>query len=886
MTGSSSEIFYNGILPSVQRPGRYIGGELNLFSRGYREGDFNLLLAFPDVYELGMSYQGIHSLARNLSPLEGVNFEFVFAPWPDLEEFMLNCGIPLLSLETGTPASGFDLIGFSLTYELHYTNMIRMIRLAGIPLESSARSDNHPLVIAGGPCVMNPLPVIRGLDAVFLGDGEESLPEAVKLLRDSKEEGTGRSEFKKKLAGVEGVYVQGFSGSAEARKYSRERVDRCSPPYTLPGIESGWKPPVPPSGIVHDRLIVEVQRGCTRGCRFCQAGMLYRPCRERTPADLSRSVLEGIEASGWEEVSLLSLSTSDYSKLEELAEVLVPALREKKVSLAMPSLRPGTVTDRMVELLSLGKRSGFTIAPEAGTERLRRVINKSISDREIIECCRKILHSGWRTLKLYFMIGLPTETEEDLEGIVALIERILEIKRSMKLNVTVSPFVPKSHTPFQWERQSGIVGIREKEQFLSCRLNDRRLNLQLRNPEVSILEGILARGGEELWPALIEAVQMGAKFEGWTEHFNFNIWRKALSRKGIGMDQLISERDPDESPPWSKFSTGVSEPFLRRERERAYREELTPDCREGECSGCGVCGSIHRGEEVTVADRAGSGERAPQIKSPHHSSPDGKEDGEPVYFRYRCLFSKTGRIRFISHRDLVDVLRRALKRAGLPVCYSKGFHPQSRISVSPPLAVGMEGENEFFDIKLWEKADFSPDIFAAILPEGITVTSCTGPFPRKKGKLPAEALFHYYLDFSLIRAIIESMGPSDGRSPRDEKYILLGRALGLEEGMDLISQMADPAGRIGDKLKTLFDQGGSIIDRRGRERDTMGSRTGEVEGDLLELFLETKDGVGVTPRDLLGIYLPENLVPLVKVSRKGIYYKRGGEYLNPIELVS
>ncbi|MFO7916163.1 MAG: TIGR03960 family B12-binding radical SAM protein [Candidatus Krumholzibacteriales bacterium] len=886
MTGSSSEIFYNGILPSVQRPGRYIGGELNLLSAGFREGDYNLLLAFPDVYELGMSYQGIHSLARHLSPLEGVNFEFMFAPWPDLEEFLIKCGLPLISPETGTPAARFDLVGFSLTYELHYTNMIRMLRLAGIPLESSARSEDHPLVIAGGPCVMNPLPVLKGLDAVFLGDGEESLPQAVELLRDSKEEKTGRSGLKKKLAGIEGVYVEGFSGSAEARKYSMERVDRCSPPYTLPGIESGWKPAVPPTGIVHDRLIVEVQRGCTRGCRFCQAGILYRPCRERTAADVTSSVLEGIEASGWEEVSLLSLSTSDYSKLEELAEVLAPGLRERNVSLAMPSLRPGTVTGRMIEVLSQGKRSGFTIAPEAGTERLRQVINKSITGREIIDCCRKILQSGWRTLKLYFMIGLPTETEKDLEGIVGLIERVLEIKRNMKLNVTISPFVPKSHTPFQWEKQSGIEEIREKEEFLSSRLNDRRLSLQLRNPEVSILEGILARGEEELWPALIEAVQMGAKFEGWTEHFNFSIWEKALSGSGIEPDRLISARDPDKRPPWSRFSTGVSGRFLRREREKAYREELTPDCREGECSGCGVCGPVLSGDEVRVSGGAESRDKPVKMKSPDDSFSGEEEDTEPVYFRYRCLFSKTGKIRFVSHRDLVDVLRRALKRTGLPVCYSKGFHPQSRISVSPPLAVGMEGENEFFDIKLWEQADFSPEAFRPLLPAGLSVTSCTGPFSRRKGKLPPEALFHYYLDFSLIRGIIESMGASGGRNPRMEKYFLLGRALGLEESMGLVSGMTDPAALLGDKMKSLLDQQGKITDRRGRERPTMGSRTGEVEGDLLELFLEAKNGVGVTPRDLLGIYLPENLVPLVKVNRKGIYYRRGGEYLNPVELIS
>ena len=885
MTGNSSDIFYGGILPSVQRPGRYIGGELNLLSPGYREGDCNVLLAFPDVYELGMSYQGIHVLSRRLAGLEGVNFEFLFAPWPDMEDLLKECEMDLMSNETGTPVRDFDLLGFSLTYELHYTNMLRMLKLAGIPLDSSDRSDDDPLVVAGGPCVMNPLPVMRGLDAVFLGDGEESFTEAVASLRDLKRHDQGRDRMKGGLAGLRGVYVEGISVSASARKYSSKTSEIYSPPYTLPGIDRGWKPVVPNTGIVHDRLIVEVQRGCTRGCRFCQAGILYRPCRERMVGDIATAVQHGIEGSGWEEVSLLSLSTSDYSRLEELADELVPGLRGEKVSLAMPSLRPGTVTDRLIETLSLGKRSGFTIAPEAGTERLRRVINKKITDSEIMQCCRKILENGWRTLKLYFMIGLPTETDEDLDGIVRLIRQVLSIKRNMKLNVTISPFVPKAHTPFQWERQCGIEEIREKEDFLSARLDDRRLNLQLRNPEVSVLEGVMARGGAELWQVLCEAVRMGAKFEGWTEHFNFGIWIKAMARYGLSPEEFISGIETEAELPWSKFDTLVSRRFLLRERQKAYREEVTLDCRESACSGCGVCDEIvpeaekqGNGLEETAAGQAG--EPAGRHEQPREKSP------QPVYFRYRCVFSKTGKIRFVSHRDMVDVIRRAVKRTGLPVCYSRGYHPQSRISMSPPLAVGMEGENEFFDIKLCRRSDFDPEIFDTLLPDGMRVKHCLGPFAKKDGKLPPDSLFHYYLDFSLITLIIESEEANIGSDPEMRRFRLLGQALGLEERPEQLAFGSEPACRLKDELEVMFNREESIIDRRGRKRSTRGCRTGKLEGDLLEVYLKAENGVGVTPRDLLNIYLPGKLVPLVKVRRLAMYFMRGGEYLNPVELVN
>ncbi len=885
MEDKSFDIYYGGILPLVEKPSRYIGGEMNLLSSGFREDDYNILLAFPDVYEIGMSYQGIKVLYQKLRKREKMGVEFLFAPWPDMEKSLRVCDEPLRSLDTGTPVKAFDLLGFSLTYELHYTNLLMMLSLGRIPLKASHREESCPLVIAGGACATNPLPVLEALDAVFLGDAEESLVEAAELLRDIKDSGGGRAQAKEKLSMVNGVYVPEYSSTATVRKYSHPLIEKHSPPYILPDMDPGWKPVVPSSRIVHDRLVVEVQRGCSRGCRFCQAGMLYRPCREREPAALAGAIEEGLKASGWKEVSLLSLSTSDYSRLEELVSRITPALKRNKTSIAMPSLRPETVTGEIIEALSIGKRSGFTIAPEAGTERLRRVINKGMSDQEIIKSCRMILDSGWRTLKLYFMIGLPTETEADLDGIVSLIEAVMKLKKGrgkFRLNVTISPFVPKPHTPFQWERQSGIEELEEKERYLSGKVRDGRVNLHLRNPEVSVLEGIMARGDTSLWPVLVDVVDRGGRFEGWTDHFDFGIWKDAISKKGMEIDGLISGFALDAELPWDRFRAGVKKSFLLREREKAFAGELTDDCRLGSCQGCGVCDEIPA--KIRPAGQKMESEPICDGRT-EVSSRDGNESGLRTPARFRCRFSKTGEARFLSHRELVDLVRRALRRTGLPIRYSGGFHPHARISMAPALPVGAEGEREFFDFELSGPAEVTPAVFEGLFPRGISVESCSGPFTKRTGKLSEQTIFHYYLDFDPLRFIIEK-NRNKGRESAG------GRPCGCPPGLkpgppgeigeDFLN---DPAGWFEEKCSAIFRKGGTVTDRKGRNRPVAGCEAEKISRCTLELRLPAINGSGLSPKDLLQRFMPEKSGELVKITRKGLYYLFKDNYVDPVDMV-
>ncbi len=864
--------FHDGILTGVQRPSRYIDGELNLSSRGFVEGGFNVLLVFPDAYEIGMSHQGIRLLYHRVAAMDGVGVEFCCAPWPDLESLLRATGEPVRSLQTAKPVADFDLIGFSVQYELHYTNILMLLDLAGLAIESSERGDGDPLIIAGGPCCSNPLPFIKAVDAVFLGDGEESLIEAVATLRDIKPGGGGRNAGREALAGIEGVFVDGVSDSAPARTYRFVEGDLAHAPI------------VPSSGIVHDRLAVEIMRGCTRGCRFCHAGVMHRPRRERSVEEIAGAVCTGLDASGWDEVSLLSLSTSDYSRLEELLARLAPELEKRKVSLAMPSLRPETVTRQIVAASSAVRRSGFTLAPEAGTERLRRVINKFMSDGEILEGCRKVLDGGWQTLKLYFMIGLPTETGEDLDGIVELTERVLGLPRSggrFRLGVSISPFVPKPHTPFQWERQCSIGELREKEEYLSRRIRSRRVRLSLRDPAVSTLEGILARGGREMWNAVLSAYRLGCRFDGWRDRLRFDLWRRALEENGLEMEGLLRGFAVDGPLPWDSFVPKVTRRYLIRERERALDGKVTPDCRNGECHGCGAC----PGDDPNSSRRAGGEGHA---GSPVPGAGVSREQ-VPAAVRYRCIYEKRGRERYLSHLELLNILQRALRRSGLPLSFSRGYHPHPKFSSGPSLPVGASGFREFVDIELTGTVDVCSDIFEGLLPDGIRVNACAGPFSKQVGKLPREALFVYLLELDMLSMVLrasdgEDEGPPGGRG----KWSLLGNLLGapgLRGGGGL--RDSDPAAWLLVSLQGMIEGEGDVKDRKGRKRSVEGCSVRGIDGtEAIELRIPAGNVPAPGPGDFLAAVLPAPLAGLVRITRLEILYKFSDSYIDPLALVA
>lgn len=864
----------DGILPRVQKPSRYIDKELNLTSPGFDEEGFNVLLVFPDVYEIGMSHQGIRFLYDRLSRIDRVGVEFAFSPWPDMEDLMRSCGEPLRSWQTRTEARRFDCIGFSLTYELHYTNMLALLELIGLDISASRREDSDPVIVVGGPCCSNPLPFIDAVDAVFLGDGEDSLVEAVLAMRSADGGRAGRRAMRDSLAGVEGVYVDGIS------KRTRYRIHRFDEP------ELPRAPIVPSSSIVHDRLAVEITRGCTRGCRFCHAGVINRPRRERGVGEIVDSVCSGLDASGWEEVSLLSLSSSDYSRLDGLLEALVPELRKRRVSLAMPSLRPETVTERLVEASSLMRKGGFTLAPEAGTERLRRVINKGLSDEEIMEGCGKIIGAGWQNLKLYFMIGLPTETGEDLDGIVNLVERILRLPSGrFRLSISISPFVPKPHTPFQWERQDSMEEIGEKQTFLARRLRSRRVRLSMREPQISLLEGLMARGDRRLRPVLERAYRLGCRFDGWRDMLRLDLWEQAFAEEGLEIGSLTGGFPTGDELPWACFEPPVSAAFLLREKDRAFAEESTPDCRDGPCSGCGACDG-KEGVEDKAPKRNRQTESGSRAGTDYNEIPSTAARGSRENFRYRFVFRKAGRERFLSHLETLGVIQRALRRSGLPLEFTKGFHPHPRLSMGPSLAVGIEGCREFFDAEMTRMVEIGPSVFEGLMPAGIGIVEVRGPFSRGEGRLPVNALYRYLIELDPISRHLG--GDDHERKELSGESILWYRLLEKVAPAVPIPEAfeREPARWLHERLGEYIEKGMTVTDRRGRNRSSAGSAVRLIDdGRAVELELRSTQEGTIRPKDMIATVLHPELAEFLGYTRTGILYERDDGLLDPIDLI-
>ena len=593
------------ILPRVQKPARYTGGEYNAVVKDRRQVDVRYALCFPDTYEIGMSNLGMRILYGVMNRMDGVWCERVFAPWGDMEEEMRREGILLYGLESGDSIADFDLIGFSLGYEMAYTNVLNMLDLAGLPLRSEERYGLSPIVIAGGTCAYNPEPLAPFVDIFVLGEGEDVSVEIIQLYRKAREECWSKDEFLAAAAQIPGLYVPSLYEVSYRPDGTLEQVvpHEGAPAVVTKRIVQDFdksyfpvKTIVPSTEIVHDRVMLELFRGCIRGCRFCQAGYAYRPVRSRDPEILLKQGIEACKDSGYQEMTLSSLSTSDYRPLEHLCDGLLDWCEPNRVSLSLPSLRADNFSLGLMERVQHVRKSGLTFAPEAGTQRLRDAINKNVTEEDLLRSCRTAFSGGWSSVKLYFMLGLPTETDEDVLGIADLAEKVYKTwkevtpnpKRGVTITVSTAWFVPKPHTAFQWEPQITMEEYQRRVKLLREHMRGRSIKYNWHDSQTSFLEAVFARGDRKVADVIETAWRQGAKFDAWSEYFDFDRWLAAFEACGVDPAFYANRtREKDELLPWDVTSVGVTKNFLWRERERAYEAVITPDCRV-QCTGCGA----------------------------------------------------------------------------------------------------------------------------------------------------------------------------------------------------------------------------------------------------------------------------------------------------------
>jgi len=688
-------------LAIFKRPTRYIGNEINIIQK---DAGVRVALCFPDTYEVGMSHLGLKILYEIINRIPYASAERVFAPWIDLESYLLRHDIPLSSLETRRPLRDFDILGFTLQYELSYTNILNILRLGKIPIRSDERTEDDPIIIAGGPCAFNPLPLSPFIDAFVIGDGEEVIKEIVSLCHDLK--GRGRHHLLTELSQVEGIYVPLIHDVKKARIKRRIVRDLDSAPFPD-------SPIVPYAPIVHDRVTIEISRGCTRGCRFCQAGMIYRPVRERSVKRILELSERSLSSTGYDEVSFSSLSTGDYSSLHTLIKGFNMLFSDRYIAVSLPSLRVGSIDQEILEEIKKVRKTGFTIAPEAGTPRLRDVINKDFTDDEYERTLKILFEEGWRHVKLYFMIGLPTETETDLNGIIDMVRTGRMIGRSIwqkgiNINVSVSAFVPKPHTPFQWTGQLPYSELKERQDYLKRNLRRKGINFKAHDLGQSLLEAVFSRGDERCATLLENAYDEGCRFDGWTELFDLEKWLRASEKAGIDLFKYASRRiSPDDELPWEFIETGIKKDSLAREYEKSTKGERTEDCRDV-CYGCGLdCKKWIKAPEESVL----------------HIETAQKIQRVQGRVRLRIRYSKRGIMRFLSHQELMTAILRAARRANIPLIHTSGFHPHPVVSFGPALPAGVEGMNEYIDIEI--SPIMSPEEFKwklnSRLPDGIEV---------------------------------------------------------------------------------------------------------------------------------------------------------------------
>jgi radical SAM family uncharacterized protein len=599
------KILFEELLDKVEKPGRYTGKEYNEIIKREKKSTIKVVLAFPDLYEIGMSYLGFKILYEIINKRDDALAERIFSPAVDMENLLRERQIPVFSLETYRALNSFDLVGFTVQHELCFSNILNLLDLGGIPLRSTARKEEDPLIIAGGPGTFNPEPLSYFIDLFVIGEGEEIIGEIIEVYKRWKEKKQSRSKLLEKLGHLEGIYIPSHyyvdyleDGKVKSITPKKEAYHSVIKKRIISNFDQVFYPlyPIVPNiDVVHDRITLEIFRGCTRGCRFCQAGIIYRPVREKSVGTLIKLADEILAHTGYEEISLSSLSSSDYSEIERLITQLVDRFKEKGVGVSLPSLRIDTFSVALAQQVQRVRKTGLTFAPEVGTQRLRDVINKNVQEEDLYSSIRAAFQAGWRKIKLYFMIGLPTETDEDVEEIIKLVNKVDRMGREImgrkiNINISVSAFVPKSHTPFQWEAQEARESLSKKIGYLKDRLNWRNISFSYPDINHSYLEAVFARGDRRLGEVLERAHYLGCKFDAWREQFKFEAWQQAFVDSGLSMEFYVNRvREDDEILPWEHISCGIKKEYLLKEKEKALKGETTPDCRFDSCTSCGVC---------------------------------------------------------------------------------------------------------------------------------------------------------------------------------------------------------------------------------------------------------------------------------------------------------